>query len=530
MEKSWLNSYEPGVPATIDSPEYPLNYFLEQAAEKAGDHIALNYRGGVIRYGHLNELADNFAASMAQLGVEPGDRVAIQLPTCPQFIIAYYAALKLGATVVPLNPAYVKREVYFFLKNSGAKLLITLLDNLSSLNRSASQTGLQAVVITDLESYGSPLNRLVKRFRKKSPIHPPWGTRPILFRMEEMTANRGRPPATKPGPEDPAVIMYTGGINGTPLGAVLTHANLAANVLQCTAWNTLLKERPGPILLALPLSHSYGMTVGMNVGIANAREMVLLPRFHARTVLQSIARFRIYFLPGVPAMFEALLKEPAAYRLNLRSLGAALSGGAPLPVAVQQEFERITGGYLIEGYGLSEASPVTHANPYRGIRKVGSIGVPLPSTLAKIVDLQNPERELPPGSVGELCIKGPQVMKCYFNAPAETEQVLKNGWFHTGDIVQVDEDGFAYIVDRKKDLVISGGYNVYPAEIRAVLLTHPAIEQVKVSAQRDPYRGESLKAEIIPVSGSNLTEEEVLRFCRENLAAYKIPRYLEING
>jgi long-chain acyl-CoA synthetase len=313
------------------------------------------------------------------------------------------------------------------------------------------------------------------------------------------------------------------------MGAVLTHGNLTANVLQCLHWNPSLSQGGREtVLVALPLSHSYGMTIGMNLGLATASRLVLMPRFDPGAVLDLVEQSRVTYFPGVPSMFEALLKSPDLRKYNLHSIKTCLSGGAPLPLEVQQDFEAVTGGRLIEGYGLAEASPVTHSNPYRAPRRVGSIGLPLPDTAVKVVDLHRPERELPPGAVGELCLKGPQVMQGYFNAPEETALVLRDGWLHTGDIVHLDEDGYAYIVDRKKDLIISGGYNIYPAEVQAVLQSHPRIAKAAVSSQRDPYKGEALRVLVTPEPGFFISEAEILKFCRENLAAYKIPHRIEI--
>lgn len=527
MEKVWLKHYDPGVPSTIEYPAHPLHTFLEQAASRYSEQAALLYRGAELQYGSLQELVDRFAAALHKLDLEKGERVAIQLPTCPQFLIAYYAAVKLGAVAVPLNPLLVARETLYFLRDSGARLLVTT-DNKPLVDKLRGRVKLDAVITSNLESYAPLLVRLLGRFRVSGGEKPAPGY-PALYRMEDLISESGQPPRVRLTATDSAVILYSGGSSGAPMGAVLTHGNLTANVLQCLHWNPALgQDGRETVLVALPLSHSYGMTIGMNLGLATASRLALMPRFDPGEVMDLVEQSRVTYFPGVPSMFEALLKSPDLRKYNLRSIKSCLSGGAPLPLEVQQDFEAVTGGRLIEGYGLAEASPVTHSNPYRAARRAGSIGLPVPDTEVKVVDLHRPDRELPPGAVGELCVKGPQVMQGYFNAPAETASVLQDGWLLTGDIVHMDEDGYTYIVDRKKDMIISGGYNVYPAEVQAVLQSHPRIARADVSSQRDPYKGETLLAVITPAEDATVSEAEILHFCRENLAAFKIPRYIEI--
>ncbi len=529
LKKLWLQHYDPGVPPTLNYPAEPLFAFLDRAAADFSDQAALIYRGSELQYGSLLELVNRFAGALSDQGLEKGERIALHLPTCPQFVIAYYAALKLGAVAVPLNPACVAREIAYYLKDSGARLLVTAAGNKPLIDRLRGRVKLDTVITSNLENYGPMLARLTNRFRDSRKGNAQAGY-PAICRMEELIASGSIPPRVKPVPADPAVILYSGGSSsGTPIGALLTHANLTANVLQCLYWNpTLNSAGRETILVALPLSHSYGMTIGMNLGLATASRLVLMPRFKPGDILDQVEKTQVTYFPGVPSMYEAILKSPDLRKHNLRSIKSCLSGGAPLPLEVQQDFELITGGRLIEGYGLAEASPVTHSNPYQSAQRVGSIGLPLPDTEVKVIDLHDEARELPPGGVGELCIKGPQVMQGYFNAPAETARVLKDGWLHTGDIVRMEEDGFTYILDRKKDLIISGGYNIYPAEVQSVLLSHPLIEKAVVSGLRDPYKGEALQAVIVLKQGAAVSEAEVLQFCHENLAAFKIPRQILI--
>lgn len=528
MEKIWLQHYDPGVPPTLEYPAEPLFAFLDRAAADFSGQTALVYQGSELQYGTLLELVERFAGALSELGLEKGERIAFHLPTCPQFVIAYYAALKLGAVAVPLNPACVARETAYYLKDSGARLLLTAAGNQPLIDKLRGRVKIDAVITSSLESYGPLLARLTSRFRGSRRKKPQTGY-PAIYRMEELIASGSRLPQVNPAAADPAVILYSGSSSGLPIGALLTHANLTANVLQSLYWNPSLNSAGREtILVALPLSHSYGMTIGMNLGLATASRLVLMPGFKPGDILDQVEKTQVTYFPGVPSMYEAILKSPDLRKHNLRSIKTCLSGGAPLPLEVQQNFEQVTGGRLIEGYGLAEASPVTHANPYQSAQRVGSIGLPLPDTEVKVIDLHDETRELPPGAVGELWIKGPQVMQGYFNAPAETARVLKDGWLRTGDIVRMEEDGFTYILDRKKDLIISGGYNIYPAEVQSVLLTHPLIEKAVVSGLRDPYKGEALQAEVVPKSGSAVSEAEILKFCRENLAAFKIPRQITI--
>lgn len=528
MEKIWLKQYDPGVPPAIEYPEKPLPAFLDRAAAGHADDVAVVYQGYEITYGSLLELVDRFAGALSDLGLVKGDRLAIQLPTCPQFIIAYYAALKLGAVAVPLNPAYVPRETAFYLSNSGARVLVTTAGHRQLLDRIKSRIKLEMVITSSPENYRPLPARLFNRIREAPPEKTEAG-HSVYYLMEDLIASGKQTAVPDPDPADPAVILYSGSGSGVPVGALLTHANLTANVMQCLCWNlSLNREGRETILVALPLSHSYGMTIGMNLGLITASRLVLIPRFEPGQILDVVEKTSVTYFPGVPSMFDALLKWPDLRKYNLRSIRTCLSGGAPLPLEVQQNFEQITGGRLIEGYGLAEASPVTHSNPYLSAGREGSIGLPLPDTEVKVISLRDPSVEMAPGEVGELCIRGPQIMQGYYNAPEETARVLKDGWLHTGDIVYMDEDGFTYILDRKKELIISGGYNVYPAEVQSVLLSHPLIEKATVSALRDPYKGEALQAEVIPKTGAAISEEELLLFCRENLAAFKIPRQIII--
>jgi len=331
--------------------------------------------------------------------------------------------------------------------------------------------------------------------------------------------------------EDLAVLQYTGGTTGVSKGAMLTHRNLVANVHQCLAWFPDIRMGKESILCTLPFFHSYGMTVDMNFGVLSGSTLVLIPNPRdLHMVLKAITKHRPTLFPGVPAMYIALINNPDVQsgKMDVTSIRACLSGAAPLPVEVQQEFERLTGGKLVEGYGLSESSPVTHANPLDGIRKAGSIGMPVPNTEVRVVDVEDRAKELPLGEIGELAVKGPQVMKGYWNMPEETDNVMDaDGWLYTGDIAQADETGFFYIVDRKKDMIIASGYNIYPRDVEEVIFEHPKVEDVAVAGIPDPKRGETVKAYVVLKEGQTATEEEIIEFCRDKLSKYKVPTAVE---
>jgi len=336
-----------------------------------------------------------------------------------------------------------------------------------------------------------------------------------------------KPPVVEVAPDDRAVFLYTGGTTGVSKGAVLQQRNLVANIYQVKSWCTDLREGKEVALAVLPFFHSYGLTTLLNLGLTSGGKLILMPRFVLEDVLNAIDKLKPTLFPGVPTIYVAINNAPDLHKYHIQSIRICISGAAPLPVEVQQQFEKNTGGRLVEGYGLSETSPVTHANPVYGKRKTGSIGLPMPDTEFKIVDVETGEKELPIGEIGELCIRGPQVMEGYLNMPDENAQSLRDGWFYTGDIAKVDEDGYTYIVDRKKDMVIAGGFNIYPRDVEEVLYTHPKIMEAAVAGINDPYRGETLKAYIVLKEGETMTEEEVFEHCKANLAAYKTPKLVE---
>ena len=519
--KPWLKAYPPEVPAELAYEDVALYELLVRAAQKHGDAPATVFYGARLTYRQLHEQARRLAAGLVRLGVRKGDRVAIMLPNCPQAIIAYYGALMAGAVVVQVNPLYMPRELRHQVNDSGARIMIAI----DLAYPKVSQLNLEHVVYTGMQDYMPAPTRWVAPLKLKPPR--------IAYRKGVLPWARllDTEPIAEPVPVDPAedlaLLQYTGATTGLAKGCMLTHRNLVANVYQTEAW--LYRAKRGPQLVtlaALPFFHVYGMTTVMNLTIHMGGTMVLQPKFEARETAKLIQKYRPSIFPGAPTMYVALNHLPNVEKYRLDSIEACISGAAPLPVEVQAEFERLTGGRLVEGYGLTEASPVTHANPIWDRRKEGSIGLPWPDTECRIVDPETGE-DVPVGEVGELLVRGPQVMKGYWNLPEATAEALRDGWLHTGDMARMDEEGYFYIVDRKKDMIIAGGFNIYPREVEEVLYLHRGIKEAAVVGVPDPYRGETVKAFIVPREGVTLDPEEIKQFCREHLAAYKIPRLIE---
>ncbi|BDG16804.1 long-chain-fatty-acid--CoA ligase [Thermus brockianus] len=526
--KPWLAHYDPGVPAEVEVPPIPLWRFLEESAQRFPKNVALEFLGKTLTYGETWVLARRFAQGLKDLGVRPGDRVAIMLPNTPQFVLAFFGTLLAGGVGVNVNPLYTPRELRHQLADAGAETLIILDHLLPRFLEVEKETPVKRVVVTGIKDFlPFPKNLLypLKAKRDKLPLGFP--KREGFFAFTELLK---RPPAAPhmADPEDLALLQYTGGTTGISKGAMLTHRNLVANVLQIDAWDPTSRELlgKGVMLGALPFFHVYGMTVAMNYGLFSGYKLVLLPRPEIHAVVEAIEKHQVTHFPGVPTLYVAFNNFPGIEKRNVKSIRICLSGAAPLPVEVAKRFEEITGARLIEGYGLSEASPVTHSNPVEGVVKKGSIGMPLPSVEAKVVDEGG--KEVPLGEVGELIVKGPNVMKGYWNRPEETQKALKDGWLYTGDMARMDEDGYFYIVDRKKDMIIAGGYNIYPREVEEVLYTHAAVQEAAVVGVPDPYRGETVAAFLVlkPEYRGKVTEKDIEAFCRQHLAAYKVPRII----
>jgi long-chain acyl-CoA synthetase len=520
--KPWLRHYPPEVPHQLPYPEEPLYRLLERAETAHARTPATLFLGARLTYGEIGKMARRLAAGLQALGVRKGDRVAIMLPNCPQAVIAYYGVLMAGAVMVQVNPLYSPRELAHQLGDSGARVLIALdlvYPKLASLD-------LDRIVLTGLQEYMPIPIRWIAPLKLKPPKVTYGGK---LLRWQELLEHQ---PLTEPvavDPDDVAMLQYTGATTGLAKGCMLTHRNLMVNVTQCDTWVYRRPDGPTTVLAALPFFHVYGMTTVLNFSVCKGATMVLLPRFEPKQVLKLIDKYRPTLFPGAPAMYVALNHSPDVKRYRLDSVEACISGAAPLPLEVQQQFEKLTGGRLVEGYGLTEASPVTHANPIWGRRKEGSIGLPWPDTEARIVSLETGE-DLPVGEVGELVIRGPQVMKGYWNRPDATAETLRDGWLYTGDIARMDSDGYFYVVDRKKDMVIVSGFNVYPREVEEVLFLHPAVKEAVVLGMPDEFKGEIVKAYIVLKEDQSATADELIGYCREHLAPFKVPKQVEFRS
>jgi long-chain acyl-CoA synthetase len=486
-----------------------------------------------ISYRELLELTRRFAAALQAFGVGKGDRVAVHLPNCPQFVIAYYATLMVGAIVVPCNPQYVGREIEHQLNDSETETMITLSLTYPTVKDVRDRTPLKRVIVTNIKEYFPGLLRLLFTLateKKEGHYQDISGDAQTYWFQDVLAEAPSKPSDVDIDAEDSAVLMYTGGTTGIPKAAQLTQRNIQANAVQIRAWLPRMRRGEDSILASLPLFHCYGMTTCMNLGILAASSMILIPNPRVLVhVLKSINRHHPTLYPGVPAMYVAINNYPEIGRFDVSSIQACISGAAPLPVEVQEKFQQLTGGRLVEGYGLSEATPVTHANPFFGEDRIGTIGLPFPSTEAKIVDADTGRPDLAPGEVGELVVRGPQVMKGYWRMPTETANTLRDGWLHTGDLARRDEAGYFQIVDRKKDMILgAGGYNIYPREVEEVLYQNPKVKECAVvGVPVSIEKGERVKAFVVLKEGEEATEEQILAFCRENMAPYKVPRFVE---
>ncbi len=538
----WIHHYEQGVPAQLTIPDQPLTWLLEQTVSRYPGRTAFIYYGAKLSYAQFSSLANRFAAGLQRLGIKKGDRVAIALPNIPQYPIAFYGALRAGAVVVPTNPLYTEREMQYQLADSGARLVV-MLDMFYPVVRAVrANTALEHVVITSPADFLPPvLHRLYPLTQLNAHHAEPRLTEKELREDKTLhTMGAMLESHTKGGIEvfnlpvqasggDLAVLQYTGGTTGIAKGAMLTHRNLLANALQTRSWIPSVHDAEEVTLCVAPFFHSYGLTAGMNLSILAAATMILLPQFKAKEVIRAIGRYHPTQLPGIPTMYVAIMREVGRHAEQLRSIKYCISGASALPAKVRKDFEALTGGRLVEGYGLSEAAPVTHCNPMNGDIREGSVGLPVPGVDAMILDQKTME-PAPVGEEGEILVKGPNVMQGYWNHPEETALTFFEGWMRTGDIGKMDEDGYFYIVDRVKDLIIAGGFNIYPREVEEVLYQHPAVLEAAVVGVPDEYRGETAAAVIVLKPGfapSEETREDILAFCRKNLTRYKVPRIVE---
>ena len=528
--KTWHRFYDPGVPPLLEFEDITLPGFLERSAAEYPDATALIFLNRTMTYRELQADVDRFAAALARLGVGPGIRVAVQLPNLPQTVIAFYAALSLGATVVMTNPLYVEREIEHQWNDAGCTVAVVadfLFDRRVAHIRET--LAVEHYVIASIPDFlRFPLNLLAPlRLRRADPpllasVKPGPGVHLMRSLMKQTAPDRPRPAIAM---DDTALLQYTGGTTGVAKGAMLTHRNLSCNVQQVTAWFVDVRRGGEVMMGVLPFFHVFGLTVAMAFPLSVAGAVVLMPNPRDMPqLIASISKHRVTLFPAVPAMFNAIVNAQGVEKLDLTSVRSCFSGSAPLPPDILQRFEKMTGGKIVEGYGLTETSPVTHANPLDGRRKIGSIGVPLPNTDMKVVSLEDGTTEVGVGKQGELLLKGPQVMRGYWNAPEQTAAAFTDGWFRTGDIAAVDADDYTFIVGRKKDMIIAGGYNIYPDEIDAVLVAHPAVLEAATIGIPDPKRGETVKSFVVLRPGQRATADELTEYCRRELAAYKVPR------
>ncbi|MED3761548.1 long-chain-fatty-acid--CoA ligase [Peribacillus frigoritolerans] len=530
--KPWQAIYPEQIPAVLSYEDKPLYSFLKESAEEFPDKVSIHFQGKELTFREVHESALKFAAYLKSIGLQKGERVAVMLPNCPQGVISFFGILMAGGVVVQTNPTYTERELEYQMKDSGAKMILVMDILFPRVSAVASRTDIEHIIVTAIKEYlPFPKNLIYPFIQKKQygiVINVEHEGNHHLF-SEIMKRKITEEVDTVPIDvnNDLALLQYTGGTTGFPKGVMLTHKNLLANTKMCNAWLYKNKRGEERILAILPFFHVYGMTTVLVLSVMEGNTMIIMPKFDVEATLKTIQKQKPTMFPGAPTMYIGLLNHPDIAKYDLSSINACISGSASLPLEVQEQFEKITGGKLVEGYGLSETSPVTHANfIWDQPRVKGSVGLPWPDTDSAILSLESNE-ELPPNEIGEIAIKGPQVMKGYWNRPDETEKTFKNGWLLTGDLGYMDEQGFFYVVERKKDTIIAGGFNIYPREVEEVLYEHEAIQEVVVAGIPDPYRGETVKAYVVLKKNARVTEEELNVFARKNLASYKVPRSYE---
>jgi long-chain acyl-CoA synthetase len=526
LEKPWFAFYPKQVPRSIDYPNITLSEALKQSAKNFPNNPAIIYFGRRISYRELDEMVDRFAAGLQDLGVKKGDRVGIQLPNIPQFVVAFYGALRAGAICVACSPLYKARELEHQLNDAGAETLVVMDTLYPIVQEIRERSKLRNVIATSPRDYLPPLLRTLSPLKGVKSYKCP-GAIDFLSIMK----HEPNPKPVLVKPDELALLQYTGGTTGVPKGAMITHRNLIVNAAQCEV-ELPMRRGIDVNVTALPLFHIFGMTCAMNAPVLTGTTMLMIPDPRdPKGILNTISKYKATTFCSVPTMYIALINTPDIKKYDLSTVRACMSGAAPLPVEVQKKFEQLTGGRLVEGYGLTESSPVSHVNPLDDPKKnrPGSIGIPVPDTEAKIVDLETGTKDLKPNEVGELVIKGPQVMQGYWNQPDETKNTLRGGWLYTGDIAKMDEDGYFYIVDRKKDMIDVSGLKVWPREVEEVLYEHPAVNEAAVVGVADAYRGETVKAYVTLKPGyqGKVTEEDIIKFCREKIATYKAPRSVE---
>ncbi len=534
-ERPWVKQYDKGVPATLEYPPIPMSAVLEQSARKYPDSTCTIFKGARITYKEMDTLTDRLAAGLASLGVKKGDRVGIFMPNTPQFVIGFFAILKVGGVVVATNPLYSPREIEHQLNDSGVQVMLVMSNFYNMIKEVQPKTGLRTLVVTNLKEALPPMLAFLFGLtkEKKGGFRVTLGQGDVWMKdLIERFKPEDRPKVNL-GPDDPALFQYSGGTTGISKGAVALHRNLIANTEMMRVWMVNCVEGTETCLMAIPLFHVYGMIIGMGFAIRTGASMVMVPNPRdLKDVLDNIQKYKASVFPGVPTLYNAINNHPdvKARKYDLSSIKACISGSAPLLRETKEKFEALTGGKLVEGYGMSETPTATHCNPLFGKNPPGSIGLPLPDVECRIISLDDEVTVMPVGEVGELVIRSPNVMFGYHNMPTETANSLRDDWLYTGDIARMDEDGFFYIVDRKKELIKPGGYQVWPREVEEVIAAHPKVLEVGVAGIPDPYRGETVKAWIVLKPGETATEEEIKEFCKDRLAKFKIPTHVEFRN
>jgi len=531
-ERSWLKRYDEGVPKHIEYPAIPLFKLLEEAAKKYPNRPCTIFKGAVITYQEMNQLTDRLAAGLAEIGIKKGDRVGIFMPNIPQFVLAYFAILKAGAIVVATNPLYTSREIEHQVNDAGIEIMLVMSSFYKLLKETQPRTKIRTLIVTNIkEALPSTTRLLFTLAMEKKGGHKVKLAQGDFWMKDLITRHKPYDrPKLEIGPDDFALFQYSGGTTGISKGAIALHRNLVANALQIRSWMPPAIEGNETVLMAIPLFHVFGMVAGMLFALRAVSSLVMVPNPRdMKDIIANIKKYKPTIYPGVPTMYTALNNHPdvKAGKVDMSSFKACISGSAALMRETKETFEALSGGKVFEGYGLSEAPTATHCNPLYGENRTGSIGIPMTDVDCRIMDLDDGVTVLPVGEVGELVVKGPQVFFGYHNMPTETANTLRDGWLYTGDIARMDEDGYFYIVDRKKELIKPSGYQVWPREVEEVIMEHPNVLEVGVAGITDPYRGETVKAWVVLKPGELLTEKDIKEWCKKSLAKFKVPSEVE---
>jgi long-chain acyl-CoA synthetase len=534
-DRPWLKMYDEGVPKHIDYPAITVHDMLRQSAKKYPDSDCTIFNGARISYKDMDALTDRMAAALASLGVKKGDRVGIFMPNTPQFVLTYFGILKAGGVVVATNPLYSAREIEHQANDAGIEVMLVMSNFYNTIKQAQPKTKIKKIVVTNIKEYLPPVLGVLFTLAKEKKGGFRVTLQPGDIWLQDLLAKFKPEDAPKIdiSPEDVALFQYSGGTTGISKGAIALHRNLVANAIQIRKWFVTAEDGNEIVLMAIPLFHVYGMVAGMMFGIYSGASLVMVPNPRdIPDVLKNLQKYKATLFPGVPTLYNALNnhKDVLSGKYSLRSIKACISGSAPLMRETKERFEQLSGGKLFEGYGLSEAPTATHCNPMLGENRTGSIGLPLPDVEVRIVSLDDGVTVLGPGEIGEIVMRGPQVMKGYHNMPTETANTLRDGWLYTGDIGRMDEDGYFYIVDRKKELIKPGGYQVWPREVEEVIMKHPKVLEVGVAGVPDPYRGETVKAWVVLKPDQTATADEIREFCKKEMAPFKVPTQVEFRS